>query len=533
MGPADLHRRMVPVIMSSSKRARPPAVPLVAICCAAIASPGMAQHAADCLMATDGEGDGAAYDLSTAEVSLNFSAFRVEAFRCATGHEPARVDGSIVPLSAERCASPGEAFVLHGCAPLCDFESHERPQCFAEWRGDGACDEACNVQSCEHDDGDCAGDCDLRSGKGIGEQCLSKLCESVEEDECTCEPGYYGAAMWGHGAPQWDAAGDAGLDDADLRRVTPSQLADPAWRAENALPTCLPCRAETTSFKGVCPGGGPKPSIWKHGPHFDWAKGPRLHLPDGAELRDYSAPLLPFPGYWINQSAVAAVVLDTTQLETFADSTDLSCPMPNPSSTCIGTTLARDFLVPEDGSSLVYGGVCEGFMERSVRQPFSGNHLFKFDQDGSGSVSKEEFTEVVKELIHIHAVEREGRPSSSSSSSSSSWSWKDLDPFGKMPGGGDDDDQEEYDIVDVTDDTIHAWFEQAVAAAAGAGGAGGAAGGELLSLDAFAMWWLSDDDADVAILRQEYSLAYGGQMSEGGAGSGEKTNASLCDAIWC
>eukprot|EP01046_Picozoa_sp_COSAG06_P066355 COSAG06_NODE_16702_length_986_cov_0.631342_2_plen_26_part_01 len=26
----------------------------------------MAQHAADCLMATDGEGDGAAYDLSTA-----------------------------------------------------------------------------------------------------------------------------------------------------------------------------------------------------------------------------------------------------------------------------------------------------------------------------------------------------------------------------------------------------------------------------------------------------------------------------------
>ena len=55
-----------------------------------------------------------------------------------------------------------------------------------------------------------------------------------------------------------------------------------------------------------------------------------------------------------HQSAVAAVVLDTTQLETFADSTDLSCPMPNPSSTCIGTTLARDFLrlLPEEGCAV-------------------------------------------------------------------------------------------------------------------------------------------------------------------------------------
>ena len=122
---------------------------------------------------------------------------------------------------------------------------------------------------------------------------------------------------------------------------------DASWRTNHSLPTCHACRAQDVLFRGICPGAPARSSIWPH----SWAHG-QIELPPGTALRDYSAPLLPEPGYWINQSDVAATVLDAGLLESYSR-TDLSCATPGPSDVCIGTTLARDWQMSESD------GVCK------------------------------------------------------------------------------------------------------------------------------------------------------------------------------
>ena len=123
-------------------------------------------------------------------------------------------------------------------------------------------------------------------------------------------------------------------------------------------------------------------------------------LPPGVQLRDYSAPILPTPGFWIDQSEVARSVRDPSLLED-STATDLQCPLPNPSGVCIGTTLARDWLLRKDGT-YEFTGICQTFLERSVREPFSGNPMFRFDRDGSGNVTRSEFGKALNELVNSH-----------------------------------------------------------------------------------------------------------------------------------
>ena len=145
---------------------------------------------------------------------------------------------------------------------------------------------------------------------------------------------------------------------SDLRGFPPLLTDDASWRTNHSLPTCHACRAQDVLFRGICPGAPAQSSIWK-----GWAHG-QIELPPGTALRDYSAPLLPEPGYWINQSDVAATVLDAGLLESFS-MTDLSCATPGPSDVCIGTTLARDWQMSESD------GVCKSTAIYLLGRPLS------------------------------------------------------------------------------------------------------------------------------------------------------------------
>ena len=186
-----------------------------------------------------------AYDLSSLhEVSLSISTFDVTGVPCRYGFEATRTqNGSAARPSATACLIPGTPYTLAGCGELCDAVCRGAPgRCYHEWRGDGVCDDACNVEACGYDG--TAGkvpDCDQcmrQPTKRTGEVCLPATCPrsrtaavSGSETPCTCAKGFYGAAVGSHSSPVWGAIDgpSVGFTERQLHRTKPSDVEDPAW----------------------------------------------------------------------------------------------------------------------------------------------------------------------------------------------------------------------------------------------------------------------------------------------------------------
>jgi CRP-like cAMP-binding protein len=164
---------------------------------------------------------------------------------------------------------------------------------------------------------------------------------------------------------------------------------------KHGLPSCAPCPVPNAQFRGVCPGG------------------PSFLAEDslGDATRDYSAKLLPEPGYWIPDLLVRDVVLGLDQVSVVSSPgtrirdqgrrsdrggyTRL-CAEENADEICVGTTLERDWV--SQGDTYQYAGMCGGYVKTLVHGPFQEDAIFRFDRDENGFITKDEFVEACTRL---------------------------------------------------------------------------------------------------------------------------------------